>query len=74
MAKTLYDTNKLWRFVLLELDFSQTSTKVRTSSLHGNFNLNIVFWESNIQFQQKQYPVLMSEYGSDWQHASCTGM
>ena len=74
MAKTLYDTNKLWRFVLLELDFSQTSTKVGMSSLHGNFNLNIVFWESNIQFQQKQYPVLMSEYGSDWQHASCTGM
>ena len=74
MAKTLYDTNKLWRFVLLELDFSQTSTKVGMSSEYTKFNLNIVFWESNIQFQQKQYPVLMSEYGSDWQHASCTGM
>ena len=48
MAKTLYDTNKLWRFVLLELDFSQTSTKVGTSSDYTKFNLNIAFWESNI--------------------------
>ena len=74
MAKTLYDTNKLWRFVLIELDFSQTSIMVGMSSDYTNFNLNIVFWESNIQFQQKQYTVLMSEYGSNWQHASCTGM
>ena len=66
MAKTLYDTNKLWRFVLLELDFSQTSTKVRMSSDYTNLNLNFAFWD--------RYPVLMSEYGSDWQRASCTGM
>ena len=64
-SKTLYDTSKLRRFVLIKLDFSQTSTMVGMSSDYTNFNYNFAFLEFNFQFHQKQYPVLMSEYGSD---------